>query len=316
MGCWNATCAVSHLPIYAGDKVAVIPLVKTLPKAVYNCCYTTDNFTPLSFPIIGEYDEYGGIENIITSYENAQHLKSFKYYYKTHDGKFKKHEKYDRFEEFVSSVLCCHEDNYIKLNNKLLFKEGYAEINFMMVHYDLYELLIKEIGNRIPYGHKENFKNFLFNSFSDILKNQKEHLLTYERLKYEEGIDKEKVEALYSLGRHTIIKELSHKIFCFGQVINNEFWDYFSELLLTDEENTDKIISFAVNKTLFTKALSFGRNGYLCSSGCGSQSEETKIQYLIAKYTINHIRNIAKIRNQYDIDEQYDPNGTAEQLYC
>lgn len=315
MGCWNATCSVSNLPIFAGEKVVLIPLVKTLPKPVYNCCYPIDNFSPFSFPIIGEYNDYGGIENVNTTYQNAQYLKSFEYYYKDHEGNFKKHNKYERFEDFVCQVLCCHEDNYVKLENNILFPEGMAEINFMMVHYDLYMLLVKEIGNRRPYGRKENYKTAIRNKFCEILEKQKEQLSLYKKVRRDNNVDKEKRELLYTLGKDTIVNDISHQIFCYGQTLGNHYWNYFSELILSDEKDTERYISLAVEKALFTTALSCGRKGYLCTSGCGSQSEETKIQYLIAKYTINHIRDIAKAQKEYNEDDTTSPNGTAEQIF-
>lgn len=71
MGCWNETCGVTQLPINYGDKVRLFVLVaethwkensgENLGGGV---CYSTDLWSPIGPPIKGEYDDYGGIENL------------------------------------------------------------------------------------------------------------------------------------------------------------------------------------------------------------------------------------------------------------
>ena len=74
MGCWNATCNVTNLPICVGEKVVLIPLAKVKDDCDFNACYPTDVFVPFALPLIGEYDDYGAIENIQTTDENKKHL--------------------------------------------------------------------------------------------------------------------------------------------------------------------------------------------------------------------------------------------------
>ena len=68
MGSWNGTCFLSHLPIEHGDKIKIIFLRKNVYVDSYTnnvgVCYADHFFKPLYFPISGEYDDYGGIENI------------------------------------------------------------------------------------------------------------------------------------------------------------------------------------------------------------------------------------------------------------
>lgn len=66
MGCWNETCAISFLPIRAGEKIKML----CLENMVYDdetgktVCYSTDLYSPLCFPISGTYNDYGGIEDV------------------------------------------------------------------------------------------------------------------------------------------------------------------------------------------------------------------------------------------------------------
>lgn len=65
MGCWNATCGVSHLPILCGDKVATTALVIEDIRSDYlggGFSYTFEMANPMSLFFFGEYNDYGGVE--------------------------------------------------------------------------------------------------------------------------------------------------------------------------------------------------------------------------------------------------------------
>lgn len=67
MGCWNETCGISQMPICAGDKVRMFLIVKNkYGDCDYDVChsYSTDLWKPFGLPLVGTYDEYGGLENI------------------------------------------------------------------------------------------------------------------------------------------------------------------------------------------------------------------------------------------------------------
>lgn len=67
MGSWNATCAVSHLPVTVYDPVRLIMLVE-MPRASVTGCkpsgllHPNDGWTPISLPMKGTYDDYGAVE--------------------------------------------------------------------------------------------------------------------------------------------------------------------------------------------------------------------------------------------------------------
>jgi len=68
MGCWHETCALSGMPIHVGDKVMWMMLTGrrqyesngTLRPGVY----PEDFWAPRHLPVVGEYDDYGGVENV------------------------------------------------------------------------------------------------------------------------------------------------------------------------------------------------------------------------------------------------------------
>lgn len=58
MGCWSVACGVSNIAITAGNKCVLLPLRKNEGD------YGYFEYIPAMLPIFGEYDDYGGIENI------------------------------------------------------------------------------------------------------------------------------------------------------------------------------------------------------------------------------------------------------------
>jgi hypothetical protein len=67
MGCWNGTCGLSNLPILHGDKCRLILLFQSgddCSKGGGGFCYSMSLRGIYSFPICGQYNDYGGMEKI------------------------------------------------------------------------------------------------------------------------------------------------------------------------------------------------------------------------------------------------------------
>jgi len=69
MGCFNVACSISNISINCGTRIAFIPLEKVKyqngPKGNISMIYTNCIYCPVTLPIFGEYDDYGGIEDIV-----------------------------------------------------------------------------------------------------------------------------------------------------------------------------------------------------------------------------------------------------------
>lgn len=64
MGCWNETCALSNLPILAGEDVVFLILTRN-PYSENECktgCGIGDHWFPRTLPVFAKYDDYGSIE--------------------------------------------------------------------------------------------------------------------------------------------------------------------------------------------------------------------------------------------------------------
>lgn len=293
MGCYNGTCNITNLPIKSGDKVVVIPLVKTKQNSEFNVCYPTDVFTPYALPLIGEYDEYGSIENIQTPVENKNHLLHFKYFFENNsdeETKFVPASQHTDFETFVSEIVTNCGGCFIKTDNHYLHNNGMAELNFMMIHYGVYEAILTEISNRTIYGKTKTIKDAISENIDRAIEKAKMQMSLYDELeetvKNIEETDGKHL-TLIDVFKRDAIKSVSDETFKLGMIspCTTEWYD-LSECIVNG--NTE-IKDAAINLQLLTRALNSLRKGYLCDSGAGSQSQETKMHYVVANFIIQHI---------------------------
>jgi len=69
VGSWNETCALSYLPIDAGDEIVCLLVVTRSQDR--DRCGPVDRFIPRTIPLYGTYDDYGRIKLADTSEEKA-----------------------------------------------------------------------------------------------------------------------------------------------------------------------------------------------------------------------------------------------------
>jgi len=139
MGCWNGTCGISRLPIFCGDPVRMILLKRTgclkREGKIVGFTYSHSMMVPILFPIMGEYNDYGTIDNVqdgftlrkikeLTGVENTDELmKSLE------RGKLylpSSHPEYGFLSEDTNSRYD-------------------ANISFMLIHEEIYQHVLKLI---------------------------------------------------------------------------------------------------------------------------------------------------------------------------
>jgi hypothetical protein len=127
MGCWNGTCLISNLPIYAGDKVVFFVLKRKryakLDAVEGGHHYVDDLYEPLLYPIVGEYDDYGCIENVSEDFSLI--------------------EKY--FESVELTENDWDKDNDVFRNIERGNYKGYGHA---LIHKDIYDALIEKTYDR------------------------------------------------------------------------------------------------------------------------------------------------------------------------
>lgn len=295
MGCWNATCNITNLPIISGDKVVLIPLAKTKENSDFNVCYPTDVFVPFGLPLFGNYDEYGSINNIKTSDENKNHLlNNYNYFYEENDGVDIRYEvaPKDNFENFVKNVICSNNKCYIRTNS-LLHKNGMVEINYMMIHLGVYKLMIEKIAKKKSLDNKCT-KEYIIDNFQKEIEKCQNDFDCYAEMKQKmilEKVNSERTEALFDLMMFERCYKLT-KSLVFENVLNPCIVSWQNLIKNMMETNNEKLLLDIVDLHLFTLALDSLRKGYLCDCGVGSQECNTDMHSLIAQYVLEHIKNL------------------------
>lgn len=65
MGCFSIRCALTGRQLYSGDECVLVPIINRPSYCADRILiYANDMFRPFLLPIVGNYDEYGGIEII------------------------------------------------------------------------------------------------------------------------------------------------------------------------------------------------------------------------------------------------------------
>lgn len=305
MGCWNATCNISNLPIFWGDKVVLIPLVKVSSKSTqFNPCYPTDNFVPLGFPIFGKYDDYGRLEHAHTSAWNEAHLRQFNYYFEERNDdateRYRAVTLKDTLDAFVGQVLCCHEGCYIDMPNQYFHPDGKAMVTYMMIHQGVYDKLFAEMAERVPYHYEVCFKEALVSKLDKCLteivegcpaKNECTHPMAYEMF------------------RNSMLSDICSKVFGYANYFHQRFiWKDLAQQMLMDDELKGCLLNDIANMKIWTTTLSYLRKGYLCDSGCGGQNGEMRLHLVLAQCIQDEV---TRIRASHEWDEESD----AETIY-
>lgn len=143
MGCYSVACSISKLSINHGDKCVIIPIFKNPfdeqygRKAIGSPC---DRCLPLTLPIVGYYDDYGGIEYIEKN-ENTEII-----------------EKYFgiSIEDFIQCILYNEYDKVKDESKKKILEKTY----FMYVLYDVYAYSCCNFRNLSYKKEKEVVKEF------------------------------------------------------------------------------------------------------------------------------------------------------------
>jgi hypothetical protein len=127
MGSFNVACSISNISIGAGDPVAYIPLENARYRyhigdgndmLIYMHCF----YAPVTLPIFGEYDDYGGVECIEIN-RNTKIIEEF-------------------FGITIDKVIDTKRDNY----------EVGTISSGMFVHRKIYDIMVKKCSIANEWG--------------------------------------------------------------------------------------------------------------------------------------------------------------------
>lgn len=168
MGGWNGTCAISNLSIRSGDPVYLLLLYRLNlnPGMRGGFCGTIHNYMPMFVPIKGNYNDYGGIENIV----EGEHTKALLNYFskptnfRVVSREFDKKHQQECHPPFTTTeiLINCIERGYLQIKQNIshpstLFDNNgdvldthqcsyftdWVDVGFMLVHASIFESITK-----------------------------------------------------------------------------------------------------------------------------------------------------------------------------
>lgn len=170
MGCWNKTCALSNLPIFAGERTYVFVLEESSSYCRSKAIYPNYLYDPVLLPFESTYDDYGAGENssgialpiILDSLKRCLIEKE--------QGGNKYHDvevKIDGFDE-EKFFEAAREDRL-----EIKTWDGPKKVKFVMMRKDLVDNILDSYVIKEYVGRDEGYKRY---KFQDILDNVDELL--------------------------------------------------------------------------------------------------------------------------------------------
>ena len=301
MGCWNGTCGITQMPIKAGEKVALIFLMenKYADHGGSGFCYSDNQYSPITIPIFGEYNDYGAIEEIsrrnktivfnhlIELIDNKQLIIT-----STDDNA----EKPKDYEELFDII---HDDG--------LQTEDGGIVGFMLIHVDVYTALVEDMKSRAVYGQYWTHGKKLAMGAEEYLKKAVENNKKMKELKSKFLKLKEQGVSLFGGASMFDICNMQDDY-------DNPFIAQFSGprksilkyyIRILRETRSKSLVETLIDFSLFCSAMEFGRKMWIPQCGAGSQCQDYGIHQTIAK-CINE--QIEKVKKNYKRDNNdYTP---------
>lgn len=287
MGCWNETCAISRLPIAAGEKVKMIVLEQMKNREPGKTfCYATDGFSPFCFPISGEYDDYGGIEGVdLKSFEVKIFLETI------HDrivpveqGANQYHERAIPATPTWRQLMDGFQDGRVKVTHRYHSAPGPNE-------YVLAKVLVKEsVWNEVSKSGYQSWKKFL------TAQSTEENLLTWlkngvegaEKLKIAKtkveltGTDEAKellavlkMDIFEQENLRDIVPSFSHHVsFSVTQALKFAMKHLKEGTVTLEDQGLKNIMRSSAELAMVLFHMDITRNAWSLTSGSGSQDSE------------------------------------------
>lgn len=265
MGCWNGTCGISNLPIMAGDRIVLFVCKRNKNMSNVTTVYYSDDMSkPIYLPIRGEYNDYGSIENIDNSNVNKILVDVI-------------NKQYELDLKDVKETI-----DYIERDN-------IDDLFLFMVREDLYDSLVKEVGNRRPYEQK-------FNRRQNIISCLKKRIKLYKKSKRLKNSDTDLIK-LFIIDRK--INSIDNKL---GRSISKII--KLSENQIFIDEMTDYL--------LFLSAINGLRMTFSPQCGAGSQSIESYLHSIVGQYMVNYEKEYRERDTEEDYNIDDDPSISDE----
>lgn len=154
MGCWNGSCQASGLSIRHGQRIVVIPLIRQ--DREWKACW---------YPIRGEYNDYGSIENVDENFITDHITKQFLEEINKENGKISLGRRFDeRFDKKPTDIedivdILERETCIGNIVSTKTFMGDETSLSYCMVLETVYDWMVKNHNRAIEDWRRKFFKN-------------------------------------------------------------------------------------------------------------------------------------------------------------
>jgi hypothetical protein len=322
MGCWNATCGVSQLPIVAGTKVKTFLLLQSQfadKIGGSNTCYNTGYFRPWFFPVTAKYNDYGSIENIEEDWNSKYMLTTFQRWLAEGEVKILSSDKCEinspgiRKFKTLSQVFDCvergalvfknHGTEWNKKKNAWVPSGGYLKISLFMVLDNIHDDLVKETDRFVKSDDNEYYRKRHNESRDQAI----EAINTARSEVVSENASENKLNRmLFDMSVDRLLGDLIEEHFCLKH--------YKSILYKNDVVSVEDFMNSIDTIGSFSTAMTYLRKQWFPQTGSGSQSEELSFNKALISGMNRHIDEREKVLESYRLEsEAWDRKYEAEQ---
>lgn len=304
MGCWNHTCAITNLPIFAGEDVEVILLQRSCNIDDASFCNPTEYHSPLPLTFSGKYDDYGSVEMCESSVALDIIVNRLKeVLFEMEEGENQYHDIPAKRDEFDVDKLfeLDHEQRlYMHTNGKMQhdMREKYR-IKHIVVRKEVYDGIIN--GMTFDRWDRENSKMVEY-KFSDLEADYEQYTKDIDAIIDE---DKDLINIFWmmegKIGETKIGEMLAYRGSGGYQMrYPIDVVDTLVKLRQAKNDDFDAVLDNAMRLRAVVSFMDIGRKSWHVPSGVGSQDQETRCQELCATLTLS----AAKTVNKYYSEEE------------
>jgi len=304
MGCWNHTCAITNLPIYAGEKVEVILLKSRIGQDRSSFCHPDAYHLPIPFTFSGKYDDYGSVEMcegvalepIIESLQ--KHLLEMEV------GENEYHDIAAIKDEFDIDKLfeLDHEGRLFIINQKMMhdMRDG-IRVKHIVVRKEVYDGIIADM----TFDRWDREKSEIYYiGYDDLVKEYEQFTKDIDDIL---ALDFDDFKRRYwrmdgKIGETFIGGLIAYR----GQ--GSLGMDYPINVVETlfdmrdnGNEDYDAMLDNAVRLSMLSCFMNGARKSWVVPSGVGSQDDNTSYQELCANLTLSSAKIIG---NYYDEENE------------
>lgn len=278
MGCWNETCALSRLPIFSGEPVVAIITIGR-PTVAGECYYANDDTNMFTFPIRGEYDDYGSLEEDSIKMSDATREFLLSCEFITEKGNVY---KIDSWNEFFRDV----KELKIEANDKDYF------LGLMLVHQALWDSIVENFENREYYKGEGTPKEKL-----PLLYDNKVNRILNDKNKMFDDFDDAEIKLSWLL-----FLSLKREFFS-TSILGPTILDFIDKQIILGEADPNSFKEEYIHYVMTYQWMNLSRFAFFSYCGMGSQSQEMMIQRIIAEFIMKYTDKIKKEANEFAKDK-------------